>query len=58
VAAGVLLVLAVLFVFQNTEATEIRFVVPTVETPLWVALAVTMVIGMVVGFLLARSRDR
>ena len=53
-----LLVLAVVFVFENTEETEIRFVLPKVQTPLWVALAVTMAIGMVVGFLFARSRDR
>ena len=57
-AAGVLLVLAVVFVFENTEETEIRFVLPKVRTPLWVALAVTMIVGVVVGFLLARSRDR
>jgi hypothetical protein len=57
VAAGVLLVLAVVFVFENTEEAEIRFVLPKVQMPLWVALAVTTVIGMVVGFLVARSRD-
>ncbi|HWC10813.1 MAG TPA: LapA family protein [Acidimicrobiales bacterium] len=57
-AAAVLLVLLVIFVFQNTEETEIRFIVPEIETPLWVALAITMVIGLVVGFLLARGRNR
>jgi uncharacterized integral membrane protein len=57
-AAGLLLVLAVVFVFENTEQTEIRFVLPKVQTPLWVALAVTMIVGVVVGFLLGRSRDR
>jgi len=58
VAAGVLFVLAVIFVFQNTEETEIRFVFPRVETPLWVALSVAIVIGMLVGLLLARGRGR
>ena len=43
-AAGVLLVLAVDFVFESTEETEIRFVFAKVQRPLWVALAVTMVI--------------
>lgn len=45
--------LAVVFVFESTEETEIRFVLPKVRTPLWVALAVTMIIGVVVGFLAA-----
>jgi hypothetical protein len=42
VAAGVLLALAVVFVFESTEETEIRFVSAKVQRPLWVALAVTM----------------
>jgi uncharacterized integral membrane protein len=58
VAAAVLLVLLLIFVFENTAETEIRFIVPKIETPLWVALSITMVIGLVVGFLLARSRNR
>jgi hypothetical protein len=39
-----LLALAVVVVFENTEETEIRLVLPKVQM-LWVAMAVTTVIG-------------
>ena len=49
--------LAAIFVFENTEKTEIRFIIPEVTTPLWVALLVALAAGFVAGWLVGR-RDR
>lgn len=52
----VLVVLAVVFIVENTAPTAIRLLVPVVTMPLWTALAVMLVIGFVVGLLMARGR--
>ncbi|GAA3647647.1 LapA family protein [Streptomyces fenghuangensis] len=54
----VLLLLAatLVFVFQNTERTEIRLLVPVVTMPLWVALLIPGVIGLLSGMYLVRRR--
>ncbi|MEU6530280.1 LapA family protein [Streptomyces sp. NPDC046928] len=57
IAALVLLALGLVFIFENTEDTEIRLLVPVVTMPLWVALLGMGVIGALVGALsLARRR--
>ncbi|MDG9701432.1 DUF1049 domain-containing protein [Streptomyces sp. DH37] len=54
----VLLLLAatLVFVFQNTDETEIRLLVPVVTIPLWVALLIPGVIGLLSGMYLVRRR--
>jgi uncharacterized integral membrane protein len=52
----VLLVLAVVFVVENRDLTQIRLLIPVVLMPLWAALAITLVIGLVVGVVLGRRR--
>ncbi|WP_410535782.1 DUF1049 domain-containing protein [Streptomyces sp. KL2] len=54
----VLLLLAatLVFVFQNTARTEIRLLVPIVTMPLWVALLIPGVIGLLSGMYLVRRR--
>ncbi|MCI0384401.1 DUF1049 domain-containing protein [Streptomyces sp. CNQ085] len=54
----VLLLLAatLVFVFQNTGQTEIRLLVPIVTMPLWVALLIPGVIGLLSGMYLVRRR--
>ncbi len=56
-AALVLLVLAVIFILENRRSTTIRFLVPEVTAPLWLALLVSVVIGVVAGALMGRNRD-
>ena len=47
----------VVFVFENTQRTRIRFLIPRVTAPLWVALFASTLVGVVAGLLLGRSRD-
>ena len=56
VAGAVLVVLLVVFVFENRSQTEIRFIIPEVTAPLWVALLGSALVGAVAGALLTRER--
>jgi len=56
VAGAVLVVLLVVFTFENRKQTDIRFIIPVVSAPLWVALLGAAVIGAVAGALLSRHR--
>ena len=56
IAALVLVVLLVVFIFENTRRTKIRFIVPQFTAPLWVALAVATLVGAAAGALAARHR--
>ena len=60
VAGAVLVGLLVVFVFENRAQTKIRFILPEVTAPLWVALLGAALVGAVTGALLTRggrSRD-
>ena len=54
VAALVLLVVMLVFILQNRRSTTIRFLIPETTSPLWVALFLSALLGMVVGGLLSR----
>jgi uncharacterized integral membrane protein len=59
IAAGVVAVLVMIFILQNTEKRSIQFLFFDWTVGTWVALLVTFVLGMLVGWLLAwfiRSR--
>ena len=43
-----LLALAVVFVVENRDLTDIRLLIPVVIMPLWAALVITLVIGLIV----------
>ena len=58
IAAGVILVLVVAFIVQNDQTTEIQLIVPTVETPLWLALLAMFAVGTLLGTLLSQRRPR
>jgi uncharacterized integral membrane protein len=49
VAAGVALLVGVIFVVQNSERVETTFLVFNVTTRLWVGLLVALVLGAVLG---------
>ncbi|MDP9070592.1 MAG: LapA family protein [Actinomycetota bacterium] len=51
-----LLVVMLVFITQNRRSTTVRFLIPETTAPLWVALFVSALLGMVVGGLLARRR--
>ncbi len=56
VAGLALLVVTLVFIVQNRRSTTIRFLIPEMTSPLWVALFVSALLGIVVGGLLASRR--
>ncbi len=55
---AVLVVLLLVFIFENTTRTDVRFIIPVVTAPLWVALLGAALIGALAGALLARQRHQ
>ncbi|PJE93718.1 DUF1049 domain-containing protein [Streptomyces carminius] len=55
-AVLLLTVLALVFVFQNTEQVRVRLLVPVVTMPLWAALLIPGVVGVLAGMYLVRRR--
>ncbi|WP_148288560.1 LapA family protein [Ilumatobacter nonamiensis] len=61
ILAGVIAVLALIFVIQNSEKVQTDFLFFSVETRQWVAIVVAIVLGVVLDRLFSiwwrRSRD-
>jgi lipopolysaccharide assembly protein A len=58
IAVVVLAGLGVLFALLNTDEVDVNWILGTWSTPLIVVIAVSMVIGAGLGFLVARRRSR
>jgi uncharacterized integral membrane protein len=56
IGIAVLAVLAVWFIAANTGSVSIKLWVATVTMPLWVVLTVTLLVGLLIGFFIARRR--
>ncbi|GAB2918092.1 hypothetical protein GCM10027075_17630 [Streptomyces heilongjiangensis] len=56
VTVGLLAVLALVFIFENTRTTRIRLLIPEVTMPLWLALLGTALIGAVCGAYFMKRR--
>ncbi|MBZ3904953.1 MULTISPECIES: lipopolysaccharide assembly protein LapA domain-containing protein [Streptomyces] len=56
VVVGLLAILALVFVFQNTQSTDIQLLVSEVTMPLWLALLGTGLVGAVCGAYVMRRR--
>lgn len=56
VVGAVLVVLLVVFTFENRQQTDVRFIIPVVTAPLWVALLGAAVLGAIAGALLTRQK--
>ncbi|MEV6164527.1 LapA family protein [Streptomyces sp. NPDC052052] len=54
----VLAAIVVWFIAANTESVGIQLWIPTVTLPLWAVLTVTLLVGMVIGGLLAHRRAK
>ena len=54
----VLAVLTLVFIFENTQQTEIRLLIPEVTMPLWAALLATGLIGALCGAYFCMGRRR
>lgn len=58
IIGGILAVLAVVFVFQNTDSAKLKIIFFTVEMPRWIAFLVLLVIGAIIGYIFRRSREK
>jgi uncharacterized integral membrane protein len=56
VVAIILVVLGIIFVVENTRKTKIRFIGPEVRVQVWVALVISLAVGVLIGWLLERRR--
>ena len=56
VVSVLLVILAVIFIAQNREPTEVAFLTASAVMPLWSVLTGVAVLGLVVGYLVARRR--
>jgi uncharacterized integral membrane protein len=58
ILAGVLALVLVVFVLQNTDSTSITLLIFDVTFPLWLILSGTIVLSVGIGFLLGSRRRR
>jgi uncharacterized integral membrane protein len=58
ILAGVVTVIALIFIFQNTNRVEITFLFFSVETATWVGFLVSLVLGALIGQALVSYRRR
>ena len=49
IAGLLVLVLALVFIFENTKSVKVRFIIPEVKLPLYFALLVAAVLGGLVA---------
>jgi uncharacterized integral membrane protein len=55
---AVLGLIALVFILLNSQEVKIKFLVGTTTAPLIVALAISTVLGLVVGYMMGRLHDR
>ncbi|MFD7642777.1 LapA family protein [Kitasatospora sp. NPDC059795] len=58
IGIGVIVVLAIWFLFANLDKVKIQFWVFTVTCPLWIALLATLIAGTALGWLLKGRSSR
>jgi lipopolysaccharide assembly protein A len=58
IIAVVLAVLALIFVFQNRARVSMHYLWANFTSPLWLMLVVTLLIGVVIGWLVRRRAGR
>jgi len=56
IVGAIVLVFLLIFVFQNTDDTPLNFLFFEFTAPLWLMLAITVVVSLGVGFLVGRRR--
>jgi uncharacterized integral membrane protein len=58
IVAAVALIVALVFIFQNSERVETTFLVFNVTTRLWVGLLVAVLVGVILGLVLGAGWNR
>jgi len=55
-AIGIVVVLLLIFIFENSQTVKVKFVFATTSTPLIFALLISAALGALLGWLLPRLR--
>ena len=58
VGIAAIVLVSVIFVFENTQSVKVRFLFPKASAPLWLALAVAFALGAAFGLFLSWRRGR
>jgi uncharacterized integral membrane protein len=58
ILGGILLVVVVVFVLENTRSVKVRLLIPEVTTPVAVPIVIAAVLGALVAWLLRYRRRR
>jgi uncharacterized integral membrane protein len=58
ILGGLLFVLVIVFIIENSRQVKIRLIVPEVKAPLYVAILIAAVLGSVITWLLRYRRHR
>jgi uncharacterized integral membrane protein len=58
VAIVFLVVVALVLILVNRDEVEVDLLVFDLTSPLWVTLVGTLIVGIVIGFLVAKLRNR
>jgi len=59
IGAGIIALVLVIFVLQNTDSTSVTLLVFDLNFPLWMVLAITIALSLGVGYVLgSRGRAR
>ena len=58
ILGGLLFVLVIVFIIENSRSVKIRLIVPEVKAPLYVAILIAAVLGSVITWLLRYRRRR
>ena len=58
ILGGVLFVLVIVFIVENSRSVKIRLIIPEVKAPLYVAILIAAVLGWLIAALLRYRRKR
>ncbi|XIE80859.1 lipopolysaccharide assembly protein LapA domain-containing protein [Streptomyces sp. SBR177] len=58
IAIGVVAILLLVFIFENTREVRIRLLIPEVTMPLYLALLATALLGAICGYYAAARRRK
>jgi uncharacterized integral membrane protein len=58
IVAIVLAILGIIFIVQNTASSSIHFLFWTFSTPMWIWLAIVLLVGVVIGSLFPWFRPK
>jgi len=58
ILGGLLLVLVIVFIIENSRQVKVRLIGPEVKAPLYVAILISAVLGALIAWLLRYRRHR